>query len=103
MAKSNAQPDSEADWNFSDQEVETVAKVATDVSVKSSGVIDRDDLKQELYLWLALRKKQRDKWARGHEATLYRNVNREALHYVERERQHYEREVSTDFDQVWPG
>lgn len=103
MAKSNAQPDSEADWNFSDQEVETVAKVATDVSVKSSGVIDRDDLKQELYLWLALRKKQRDKWARGHGATLYRNVNREALNYVKRESEHYKREISADFDQVWPG
>lgn len=103
MARNNAQPDSEADWDFSEREVETVGKVATDVAYKSSGLIERDDLAQELYLWLAVRKRQRDKWARGHEGTLYRSVNRRALDYVNSERNHYEREVSTDFDQVWPG
>lgn len=103
MARSNAQPDSEADWDFSEREVETVEKVATDVAYKSSGLIERDDLAQELYLWLAVRKNQRDKWANGHAGTLYRRVQAEALHHVERERSHYEREVPTDFDQVWPG
>lgn len=104
MARGNskAQPDSEADWDFSEREVETVEKVATDVAYKSSGVIERTDLAQELYLWLALRKKQRDKWANGHAGTLYRNVNRRALDYVARERSHYEREVPTDFDAGWP-
>ena len=103
MAKSNAQPDSEVDWNFSDDEAETVEKVATDVAFKSPNFIDRDDLAQELYLWLALRKRQRDKCAKGHAATLYRNVNRRALDYVKSESKHYEREVPTDVDQVWPG
>lgn len=105
MAKkswSNAQPDSEADWAFSEREVEAVEKVATDVTYKSSGLIERDDLAQELYLWLALRKKQRDKWAAGHAGTLYRRVQAEALHHVERERRHYEREVPTDFEEGWP-
>lgn len=98
MARSNAE--ATANWDFSEKVWKLVPSVAREAEIKSGGVVEADDVEQELYLWLALRKTQRDKWEAGHPATLYRQIEREAMHIVDRARNRSEREVLS-LDRDW--
>lgn len=98
MARSNAE--ATANWDFSEKVWKLVTSIAREAEIKSGGVVEADDVEQELYLWLALRKTQRDKWEAGHSATLYRQIEREAMHIVDRARSRSEREVLS-LDRDW--
>ena len=98
MARNNAE--ATANWDFSEKVWKIVPSIAREAEIKSGGLVSADDVEQELYLWLALRKTEREAWEAGHSRTLARNISREAQNLVNRERNRSEREVLS-LDRDW--
>lgn len=99
MARSLQQPDSEVDWNFSERCLKIVKSVAREAEFRNTTVY-AEDIEQDLFLWLALRKKARERWENGDYNTLYRNIRRQAFDIVKSQLERESVEIMAD-DSYW--